>query len=92
MGEHFTDFASFTIPPSVWWFGLCWLAALSLVIGLSATRNRQPDPQEDREQAAYLQAWKAAQHARARKDTRGQKEAMDGLQRALHAKLRSEVR
>ena len=46
---------------------------------------------EDVEQAEYLKAWMEHKHRVARKDKRGQHEAMDRLQSALHAKMRAEL-
>lgn len=72
------------------------LAAFGIVVWSC----RQPEDAatqaaEDDEQAAYLAEWRAAQvrykNRRHAKDTRGQAEAADIVQRACHAKLRAEL-
>jgi hypothetical protein len=76
------------------WLLIGWLAALALYIGLRAKHGpmmNEDQSREDADQAAYLAAWMKRRNAVARGDTRGQKEALDGLQSALHAKLRAEL-
>lgn len=76
------------------WMLLGWPAALALFVGLRARGPMMNEitPQEDAEQASYLAAWMDLKNRRARKDKRGQGEAIDRLQNALHAKLRAEMR
>lgn len=74
------------------WILIGWPAALALFVGLRARGPMMNEPLEDAEQAAYLAAWMARRNAVARKDKRGQGEAITRLQDALHAKMRAEMR
>lgn len=88
MGEHLTDF----VPEWLQVVLVIWLFVLTAVICAAAIFGKDHNtPAEDNAQLAYLKAWTEAQHAKARRDTRGQKEAMDRVQRALHARLRNGV-
>lgn len=78
MAEHFIDFA------------IAWLAFSVLFLAHRAIfGDKQPDPAEDQLQAEYLKAWSEAHRARVRRDTRGQREAMDQVQRLLHKRLQA---